>query len=90
MIKHVPGEKRKRSLFSTFQHLVKSSYSITALLLKRTHSLRKIDRVQNFFALKIFFSGLIGKFPISFTVDNVLQILVSIKKFNDSFKGSLC
>ena len=79
MIKQVPGEKRRRSLFSTFQSLVKSSYSITALLLKLTHSLRKINRVQNFFASKLFLSGLIGKFHIKFTVDNVFEILVSTK-----------
>ena len=46
--------------------------------------------VQIFFCLKIFFlSGLILKFHISFTVDNVFETLVSTKKFNDRFNGSL-
>ena len=86
MIKQVPGEKRKWSLFSTFQSLVKSSYSITALLLNLPYSLRKKNGVQNFFALVIFLSGLIGKFHINFTVDNVFEILVSRKKVQLSFQ----
>ena len=90
MIKHVPGEKRKRSLFSTFLSFVNSSYSIRPLLLKITHSLKKKNRVQKTFALKVFFSGLIGKFHINFTVDNVFEILVSKKKFDDRFNVSIC
>ena len=77
MIKHLPGEKRKRSHFSTFQSLVGSFYSRTALLLKLTHSLRKKNRVQKFFSGKLFFWGLIGKFYINFTVDKVFERLVS-------------
>ena len=87
MIKQVPGEKRKWSLFSTFQSLVKSSYSITALLLKLPHRLRKKNGGPKFFRLKvIFLSGLIGKFHINFTVDNVFEILVSRKKVQLSFQ----
>ena len=56
MIRVVPGENRKRSHFSTFQSLLNSSYSRTALLLKPSHSLRKKNRVQNFFALSLIFS----------------------------------
>ena len=89
MINHVHGEKRKRSPFSTFQSLVKSSYSIMALLLKLKHCLRKKIRVKNFFALKFFFAGLIGKFHINFTVDNVFEILVSTKKVQWSFQWFL-
>ena len=80
MINYVPSEKRKWSLFSTLLSLVNSSYSITALLLELKHSLRKKNRAQNFFCHKIvFLSGLIGKFHINFTVDNVFEILVSTK-----------
>ena len=43
MIKQVPGEKRKQSNFSTFQSLVNSSYSKTALLLRLTHSLSVVN-----------------------------------------------
>ena len=90
MIKRVPGEKRKRSNFSAFQSLVNSLYSRTALLLKLTLSLRKKNRVQKFFAGKLFFSGLIGKFHINFTVDNVFENLISTKRLNDRFNGSFC
>ena len=48
MIKQVPGDKRKRSQFSTFQNFVNSFYSRTALPLKLTHSLRKKNDVQFF------------------------------------------
>ena len=89
MINHLHGEKRKRSPFSTFQSLVKSSYSIMALLLKLKHCLRKKSSVENFFALKLFLAGLIGKFQINFTVDNVFEILVSTKKVQWSFQWFL-
>ena len=89
MIKHVPGEKRKRSLFSTFQSLIKAYYSITAPLLKLSHSLKKKNRDQIFFVLKLFFSGLIGKFHINFTLDNVFEKLVSTKKVQWSFQWFL-
>ena len=79
MIKHVPVEKRKRSLFSTFFFLVNSSYSITALLLKLTHSLREKKGSKLFCPKIIFLSVLIGKFHINFTVDNVFEKLVSAK-----------
>ena len=81
MIKQVPGEKRKWSLFSTFQSLVKSSYSITATATETTTQFKEEKRGPKFFRLKvIFLSGLIGKFHINFTVDNVFEILVSRKK----------
>ena len=79
MSKHVPGEKRKQSLFSAFQALIKSSCSITALLLKLTHSLRKKKR-SKICLPENFLSDLIGEFHINFTADNVFEILVSTKK----------
>ena len=57
MPKHVHGEKRKRSLFSTFLPLVNSSYSITALLLKLTHSLRRKVESKNFLPYKFISLG---------------------------------
>ena len=88
MIKHVPAEKSKRSLFSTFLSLVNTSYSIMALLLKLTHSLRK-KIGSKFFCLKIIFlSDLIGEFHTNFTVDNVFEIFH--KKINGRFNGSFC
>ena len=48
MIKQVPGEKRKRSFFSTFLSLVNLFYSITALVLKLVHSLRKKNGPESF------------------------------------------
>ena len=55
MIKLVTGEKRKRSLCSNFQSLVKSSYSLKALPLKLTHGLRK-KKGAKFVLLKNYFS----------------------------------
>ena len=80
MINYVPGQKRRRSLFSTFLSLVDSSYSITALLLKLTYSLTKKIGWKFFCHKIIFLSSLIGKFHINFTVDNVFEIIVSTKK----------
>ena len=80
MIKHVPAEKSKRSLFSTFLSLVNTSYSIMALLLKLTQ-FKEEKWGPKFFCLKIIFlSDLIGEFHINFTVDNVFEILDSTKK----------
>ena len=87
MINYVPGEKRKRSLFSNFLSLLNTSYIITAVLLKLKHSLSKKNGVQNFFCYKIIFlSGLIGKFHINFTVDNVFEKLVSAKNVQLPFQ----
>ena len=79
MIKQVPGDKRKRSQFSTFQNFVNPLYSRTALLLKSTHSLRKKVGDQLFLRI-VFVSGLITKIHINFKDDNVFETLVSTRK----------
>ena len=52
-----------------------------------TTQFKEEKRGPKFFRLKVIFpSGLIGKFHINFTVDNVFEIIVSRKKVQWSFQ----
>ena len=82
MIKDVHRENRN-------DHISQSSNpfcSITALVLKLTHSLGKKMCSKNFCLEIIFLLCLIGKFHMNFTVGDVFEIRVSTEKIQCSFQ----